>query len=40
MCIGELLALSWEDIDFEKQCVSVTKTLTYYKEDQGNVFFA
>lgn len=32
MRLGEMLALSWEDIDFEARTVSVTKSLKYTKE--------
>lgn len=29
MRVGEILALTWEDIDFENKLISVTKTVTY-----------
>lgn len=33
MRIGELAALRWEDIDFEKKVINVTRTLVYQKYD-------
>lgn len=32
--IGELLALTWDDIDFEKRELSVTKQMIYVKDEQ------
>ena len=33
--IGELLALTWEDVDFVKRTLSVTKSCYYYKDEGG-----
>lgn len=34
---GELLALTWNDIDFEKNCVSITKSVSVTKADHRMV---
>lgn len=36
--IGELLALSWGDIDFTKKTITVNKTLQYMKNKETNKF--
>lgn len=36
--IGEALALKWEDIDFEKKTMSITKTLAYRKLESTGRF--
>lgn len=40
MRIGEIAALTWEDIDFENMFINVTRTLVYakYEEDTGKTF--
>lgn len=36
--IGELLALNWDDVDFKKKSINVTKTLYYSKENGQHKF--
>ena len=36
--VGELLALNWEDINFEQKTISVTKTLVYVKDRNTKKF--
>ena len=36
---GELLALQWQDIDFDKGTVYVSKTLIEYREESGKTHF-
>lgn len=38
MRIGELLGLTWEDVDFEKRLIQVSQTLCYFKKDGKYVF--
>ena len=40
MRIGEIAALTWDDIDFENMFINVTRTLVYakYEEDTGKTF--
>lgn len=35
MRIGELLALTWDDVDFKKSSISVNKTLSYIQSKKG-----
>lgn len=35
MRIGELLALTWDDIDFRKSSISINKTLVYIQPEKG-----
>lgn len=35
MRIGEILALTWEDIDWEEKTVSVSKTMSVYRDETG-----
>lgn len=38
MRIGELLGLTWKDVDFEKRLIQVSQTLCYFKKDGKYVF--
>ena len=38
--VGELTGLTWDDIDFEKNTISVNRTMVYYKHDDGKTRFA
>lgn len=36
MRMGELFALSWDDVDFDKMEIRITKTLSYIKDQEEN----
>lgn len=33
--VGELTGLTWDDIDFDNNTISVNRTLVYYKQEDG-----
>ena len=38
--VGEATGLTWDDINFETKTISVNRTLTYYKHEDGKTRFA
>lgn len=38
--VGELTGLTWDDIDFDNNTISVNRTLVYYKHEDGKTRFA
>lgn len=37
--VGELTGLTWDDIDFDNNTISVNRTLVYYKQEDGKTRF-
>lgn len=40
MRVGEITALTWDDIDFEKNTISVNRTLVYYKHEMNGCSYS
>ena len=38
--VGEVTGLRWEDVDFEKNIISVNHTLVYYKHQMNGCYFS
>lgn len=37
MRVGEVTALTWDDVDYEANCLHINKTLVYYKDIDGEM---